>query len=327
MRLFLIKVLFIVVICGIIIINMDGLTMIYSCELCSLGGFGGTTGAVNPLSADSPARNRYTLGYVFEYQDWESVSIMEAHELHEEGRDAHARRNDITNSFFIGYGITDVLSVSFQVPYVEKHSKEIHEEEFLGEDQLSTGIGDAIMLGKYKFYDKGFGVAGIFGLKLPTGNTDERNNVNERYEPELQPGTGSLDYMFGISVNKRINHLIILDSTFLYHLKTEGAQDYKFGDIVRATQGTTFNIIDIEKKPTLNILSEVILQFANKDERDDETVRDSGGTTIFYAPGISSQLTEYLKTTLSVPVPVYQALGGIHQALDFNVLFSVSYNF
>ncbi len=162
---------------------------------------------------------------------------------------------------------------------------------------------------------------------MPTGATDERNKAGEKFEPELQPGTGSLDYMFGISANKKINHLIILDGTVLYHVKTEGSQDYAFGDIVRVTTGATFNVINGEKKPTLNLMSEVISQFANKDEHNAETIRDSGGTTIFIAPGISSQLTKNLKTTLSAPLPVYQALGGIHQELDFNVLFSMSYSF
>ena len=61
-------------------INQDG---IYSCDLCSLGGFGGTTGAVNPIAAESPKKNKYTLGYILEYQDWETVNISKAHELHE----------------------------------------------------------------------------------------------------------------------------------------------------------------------------------------------------------------------------------------------------
>ena len=110
---------------------------------------------------------------------------------------------------------------AFRCRMLRRRSREVHEEEFLGDGQNSTGLGDSIFLGKYKFYDKQFGLAGIFGLKLPTGNTNERNMAGERFEPELQPGTGSLDYMAGISANKKINHLIILDGTVLYHLKTK----------------------------------------------------------------------------------------------------------
>ena len=69
--------------------------------------------------------------------------------------------------------------------------------------------------------------------------------------------------------------MIILDGTVLYHLKTKGDQDYEFGDIIRTTAGATIHVIDRNKKPTLNILSEVITQFANKDEQDDKTIRDS----------------------------------------------------
>lgn len=301
--------------------------LVYACDLCSLGGFGGTTGAINPISAESPKKNKYTLGYLLEYQDWESVSVRKAHELHEEGRDAHARKNDISNSMFLEYGITDALSISLHVPYVERRFKEIHDEAYLGDNQISAGPGDSILLGKYKFYNKQFGLAGIFGFKLPTGNTHEKNMSGERFEPEMQPGTGSLDYLLGISANKRINHLVILDGMVLYHLKTEGEQKYEFGDIVRVTVGATFNVIGGDEKPNLNLLSEVISQFADKDKQEGKTIRDSGGTTVFLAPGVSSRLTEQLKTTLSVPVPVYQALGGIHQELEFNVLLSVSYWF
>lgn len=298
-----------------------------ACDLCSCGGFGGSTAAVSPVYAESPKKNTFTLGYLLEYQDWKTVDVSKAHALHEEGRDAHDRKNDISNNIFLGYGITDALSISFKIPYVERRFKEVHEEAFLGANEKSTGLGDSILLGKYKIYDRAFGLAGIFGLKLPTGNTDERNMAGEKFEPELQPGTGSLDYILGISANKRINHLVILDGTVLYNLKTKGVQEYQFGDIVRVTMGSTFNVIDKDKKPTLNLVSEVISQFANKDEQNGETIRDTGGTTIFIAPGISSQLTKNLKIALSAPVPVYQALGGIHQEQDFNIIFGMSYSF
>jgi len=297
-----------------------------ACDLCTLCGCGGTTSAVNPAAADSPSKNKFTLGYKLEYQNWESVDVQKAHQLHEEGRDAHARKSDIANNVFLGYGITDAFSVSIQVPFVVRDFKEVHNEALLGEDQTSTGLGDSILLGKYKFYDKQFGLAGIFGFKLPTGATNERNSSGERYEPELQPGTGSLDYIFGLSANKRINHWLLLDSNCLYHLRTEGEQDYEFGDMVRATASATFNIISGDNKPTFNFISEMISQFADKDEHAGETVYDSGGTTLFFAPGISSRITEQLNATLSAPIPFYQALGGQHQELDFSILFSMSYD-
>lgn len=297
-----------------------------ACDLCTLCGCGGTTGAINPTAAEAQAKNTFTFGYTLEYQNWKSVDVNKAHALHEEGRDAHARENDIANSVFIGYGITDAFSISFKAPYMERGFKEVHDEELLGKDETSTGLGDSILLGKYKFYDKQFGLAGIFGFKIPTGTTNERNESGMKYEPELQPGTGSLDYIFGLSANKRMNHWLLLDGSCLYHMKTEGTQDYTFGDMVRATVSATFNVISEEKKPTLNFISEMISQFANKDEHANETVYDSGGTTLFFAPGISSQIMEQLKVTLSAPIPFYQALGGQHQELDFSIIFSIGYD-
>lgn len=326
MKIFSVKYRIAYVVVWMAMFALSSVNRVDACDLCTLGGFGGTTGAINPTAAEAPAKNKFTLGYMLEYQDWESVDVHKAHALHEEGRDAHARQNDIANSVFVGYGITDALSISLQIPYVARHAEEVDNHEFLGEDQTSTGLGDAILLGKYKFYDKHFGLAGIFGFKLPTGCTSERNELGEKFEPELQPGTGSLDYIFGLSANKRINDWLLLDSSCLYHLRTEGMQDYDFGDMVRATVSATFNVISGEDKPTFNFITEMISQFANKDEHAGETVYDSGGTTLFFSPGISSQLTEQLKATLSAPIPFYQALGGQHQELDFSILFSISYD-
>ena len=73
--------------CSIVIFTIWMVVLIskntaFACDLCSLGGFGGTTGAVNPIAAESPKKNKYTLGYILEYQDLEAVSVTKAHELH-----------------------------------------------------------------------------------------------------------------------------------------------------------------------------------------------------------------------------------------------------
>ena len=248
-----------------------------ACDLCTLGGFG----EQRALSTQRllKLRLRISLPWVIclSTRTGNRLIFIKRMRYMRKGVTHMRGKNDISNSIFLGYGITDAFSVSLQLPYVERRSKEVHDHELLGEDQTSTGLGDSILLGKYKFYDKQFGLAGIFGFKIPTGNhTNERNESGEKYEPELQPGTGSLDYIFGLSANKRINHWLILDGSCLYHLKTEGEQDYAFGDMVRATVGATFRVISEENKPTFNFISEMISQFANKDEHTGETVYDSG---------------------------------------------------
>ncbi|MDR4499700.1 MAG: hypothetical protein MRK02_17545 [Candidatus Scalindua sp.] len=67
--------------------------------------------------------------------------------------------------------------------------------------------------------------------------------------------------------------------------------------------------------------------FAEKDHEDSKRVSDSGGTTVFFSPGLSSSITKGLNTSASVFVPVLQNLGRDHQETDYSVLFSIGYNF
>ncbi|MFQ5963371.1 MAG: hypothetical protein ACE5KZ_03710 [Candidatus Scalinduaceae bacterium] len=58
-----------------------------------------------------------------------------------------------------------------------------------------------------------------------------------------------------------------------------------------------------------------------------ERISDSGGTIVFFAPGLSSQITHNLSSTFSVQIPILQNLGRDHQDIDLKVLFGIGYSF
>jgi len=82
-------------------------------------------------------KNRLSLGFLFEYQDWKDNDPEKAHEQHEEGRDAHSRIEDKIYNVIIGYGVTDKLSVTLQIPYVERRVRQVEEHDFLGQRERS----------------------------------------------------------------------------------------------------------------------------------------------------------------------------------------------
>ncbi len=299
------------------------------CDICGIGGFGGSKGALKGQSITTPEtvkRNRLSLGFLYEYQNWQHNDPHKAHELHEEGRDAHSRRNDMIYNAIIGYGITNNISITLQLPYVERRARQVEEHDFLGQHEKSTGIGDVITFGKYRFYNKLISATAILGIKAPTGQTDERDRTGHRFEPEEQPGTGSTDWIFGMAVNKNLGHFTI-DGSILYQLKGSGAQDYEFGDIVRANLEGAYTIKERDKYPGLELLAGINAQFAEKDHHNAERISDSGGTTVFFSPGLSSELTGSLNTSVSVMFPILQNLGRDHQEVDYNILFSIGYSF
>ncbi len=268
------------------------------CDICGIGGFGGSKGALKDQSISTPeitGKNRVSLGFLFEYRNWKHVDPQKAHELHEEDRDAHSRRYDLVYNAIFGYGITDNLSVTVQVPYVDIKTRQVEEEAFVGQHERSNDIGNIITFGKYRFYNKLFGATVILGIKAPTGKTDKRDKLGNRFEPEEQPGTGS--------------------------------QDYEFGDVVRANIEGAYTVKERGRYPGLELLAGVNAQFAEKDHQNSDEIRDTGGTTVFFAPGLSSQITEDISSSVSVPLPILQNLGGDHQEVDYLVLFSIGYSF
>ncbi len=311
---------------GIVLFSQS---LVTGCDICGIGGFGGSQGGLSgqsAFSAQTQKKNQFTLGFLFEYQDWKHNDPVKAHELHEEGRDAHSRRSDKVYNLTLGYGVTDSLSLTLQLPFVQRETRQVENHDFLGQHERSSGHGDVVVYGKYRFYDRLFGVAAIFGAKAPTGQTDERDKQGTRFEPEEQPGTGSKDFMLGMAINKNLGRFTV-DGSIIYQLKGSGAQDYEFGDIVRANIDGSYAVRESGKYPGLELLAGINAQFAEKDHKDAEKINDSGGTTVFFSPGLSSQLTERLNSSATIMLPVLQNLGRDHQEVDYNILFSIGYNF
>jgi len=299
------------------------------CDICAMGGFGGSQGGLSgqsAFSAQTQKKNQFSLSFLFEYQDWKHFDPVEAHELHEEGRDAHSRRSDSMYNAVIGYGVTDNLTLTLQLPFVIRETRQVEDHDFLGQSERSAGQGDLITFGKYRFYDKLFGATAIFGVKAPTGRTSEKDKQGERFEPEEQPGTGSTDFMFGMAINKSFGRFTV-DGSVLYQLKGTGTQDYEFGDIVRANLHGAYAIKERGKYPGVQLLAGVNALLAEKDHENAERIRDSGGTTMFFSPGLSSQLTDRLNSSATIMLPVLQNLGGAHQEVDYTILLSIGYSF
>ncbi len=299
------------------------------CDICGIGGFGGSQGGLkgqSAFSAQTQKKNQFSLGFLFEYQDWEHNDPVEAHELHEEGRDAHSRKSDSLYNAVIGYGITDNLTLTLQFPYVVRETRQVEDHDFLGQSERSSGQGDAIAFGQYRFYDKLFGATAILGLKAPTGRTSETDKQGEKFEPEEQPGTGSTDFLFGIALNKVFDRFTV-DGSVLYQLKESGTQDYRFGNIIRTNLMGAYTIKERGEYPGVQLLAGVNAQFADKDHQNTKKIRDTGGTTVFFSPGLSSQLTDRLNSSATIMLPVLQNLGRDHQEVDYNILLSIGYSF
>ncbi len=100
-----------------------------------------------------------------------------------------------------------------------------------------TGVGDAMVLVKYRFYrrdsPRGTTQASVtFGPKLPTGRTDLADSAGNRLPASLQPGSGSTDFF--VAANWTYTGLfnarrLVADEDFHSVLRTQGTEQTRLG--------------------------------------------------------------------------------------------------
>lgn len=185
--------------------------------------------------------------------------------------------------------------------------------------ETTIGLGDAEIRGKFvAFKDRAFGARHILystlGLKLPTGPEVE-DETGQSVPMELQPGTGSLDPLVGLSY-----------ATFQGDWSGYGSAHAFF-----ATPGWDGNRASSSLRVSASVQRQLVKAFALRlgvdtrvDARATEDGRpeeDSGGFIGFLSP--EALLSPGMDVTVigSARIPVLNALEGDH---DESVILSVA---
>jgi hypothetical protein len=142
------------------------------------------------------------------------------------------------------------------------------------------------------------------------------NYAGDKFELELQPGTGSFDYVAGGVYKQQINRVDLL-ANMVYVLKTEGARDFEFGDLFSTSLFVDYLLNPESKMFNTKIGIDANLQYEQKQKHNGGKVSDSGGTTFLLGPALNIGATENITMFSSIMFPVYQDLGGVHQKLDY----------
>jgi hypothetical protein len=105
-----------------------------------------------------------------------------------------------------------------------------------------TGLGDVMALVKYRFYrrdsPRGTTQASVTsGPKLPTGQTDLKDERGDRLPASLQPGSGSTDFF--VAANWTYTGLfnirrLVADEDFHSIIRSQGTQQTKLGDDIES---------------------------------------------------------------------------------------------
>ena len=232
--------------------------------------------------------------------------------------------------FGFTHGVTPALSLSLLLPVLRKESSF---QDELGETQRrrSEGLGDAALLGKYRFFSEywsqsAFHVAAFGGLELPTGSSKER--YGDVFLPfSMQPGSGSVDAFGGVVLTLSIARFRF-DALALYKANNEGSRDFSEGDFF--VLGTSFAYRFYHAKyPGPSASAKVGLSWRQEDpdELAGAVVDDTGLSELRLIAGLTYHPYPEIDLVASVEVPVYGDYDGEQLGLDVRTFFGFGIRF
>jgi len=222
----------------------------------------------------------------------------------------------------LAYGVIPKLSLSAIIPYVWKEKSMQPELAPTRTENSTDGVGDITMFIRYSPLGRSFvnyrELSLGFGVKIPTGATDRRNN-NFLLPEELQPGTGSWDYNFSLSLYQGFEPVdFYLSSTWI--LTTE-YDDYKFGN-----QFSYLFNSNLHLKEWLDVTGSLSGTVKAKDEEDGEANDHTGRHQLWLVPGVQVQvIPEALRLHAYLEYPVYQDFNGTQLGSDYNLRLTAVY--
>jgi hypothetical protein len=231
------------------------------------------------------------------------------------------------------YGISENFSVTGLFSWIQQ--EEIVATVFGTENyQKAQGLGDIVLMMQYQVVEKKdqyFILAG--GVKMPTGATDHVDSeLGIPLNPDLQPGTGAWDILFGL--NYSANHVFKPNLTFLaistLRLTTpserfNGQLLYEFGDEFQILTG--FKDSYFVKKWIIDPALMLRYRITNFDKTNDIETPNTGGQWLHLVPSIDFDITTEFGLGVSGEIPLYRNLKGTQLTTSYILKVTLDYRF
>lgn len=203
--------------------------------------------AINTIAAKPLPAGSWAIGLRTEIIDNDEFSTEQLEAFAANGLEGvHSVSKIVSTSLSASYGLTPDVTLSARLPYINREN--IRESELEGgvpdahTHGDSSGMGDLLLLGQYRVLERlHTDVAILFGVKAPTGQTDEQDDDGQKFETEFQPGSGSWDFLLGASVSKSSGNFGF-HANALYKMTTEGSQSTEMGDAISYNAAVTYRL-------------------------------------------------------------------------------------
>lgn len=303
----------------------------YACDFCIL------SQGISPLETLQGSGIRVNERYTLVNKAYEGTRSFTL--------DPEAKEEYWTTEFTGFYGITEDLTLLGIVPlrktsldgHLHVHADgeaEVHADMTGGE----TGLGDIAVLGRYSFFkrhalESTTTTAALAGIKLATGKTDGKTDDGSEYlDAHLQLGTGSTDFLLGLSFSHALERLSLsanLLGTITTHGKA-GRKDHRNGHALNYDLTAKYRAHPAGAGP---VGPQLFLALGiNGELRDREKERgveaaNSGGHTVYVSPAIQLAMASRWVFELSYQQAAYHNLNGKQPGENYKANGAVTYLF
>ena len=187
-----------------------------------------------------------------------------------------------------------------------------------------TELGDVQVVGRYALApDEGDrGTSGVlFGIKLPTGLHSIENDAAEAAERGLQPGTGTTDSILGAFHRWSRDEDDVFVQLRWQHALSQRA-GFAPGDRIGIDLGYRHSL-----SRRLALLAQVNAVHRGRDSGDEAEPEESGGDALYFAPGVSYEISRGARVYGLLQLPLWQRVNGLQLTSDIGITVGVTTRF
>lgn len=251
----------------------------------------------------------------YEYMDQDQpmqgshkVGVGEVRQHHDEVYTVN--RNWLAN---FDYTFDQNWSVSATVPMIDRDHFHIHNHRgHQIEDKWDfRELGDVRVVGRRQWVMEGTGSVGFaglsFGVKLPTGKDDVKNDKGDEAERSLQPGSGTTDLILGAFYTWVMpEQALSLFTQVQGQRATAEREDYRPGSRLAMDVGGRYEATD-----KLGVMLQLNAALVGRDQGNEAEPEDSGGRYLFISPGVSYAVAKGVQLYGFAQYPLYQKVNGV----------------
>ena len=231
----------------------------------------------------------------------------------------------------LGYGISGTLSVFGVLPVLDKELK-LTTPAGLRVTRKTSGIGDAKLFARYTLFKddapgRTFRIAPFAGIEMPTGNNKDHDSLG-RLPATFQLGSGSWDPFAGIiGTYQTLGFEIDVQASAKFNRRADG---FEFGDVYGLDASLQYRLWPRELTSDVSGFFYGVIEgnlvYKQKNRIRGVRDRNSGGTSLFVAPGVQYVTRRWIAESI-VQIPVMQDLNDWAIRDDYIARAGVRFNF